>query len=1058
MFHNSANLSDNSKRTDDKPLSCLCNDHNNCLFSSTSQFLQSGLNSTLQRLGHCVTTTRGRCYTVKYVNLPPFSGSYSAVRRRRRIQFFDVDRNNYSALSNPKSGNKMVSLNDQPSISSTDYSNVDRFIRVRYGCLSSYPEATLSCNGHFVNHSIPRAIACCNSSDFCNAKLVPEFFHHPTDLDAYKVAVKNQRLLDKNLARENRPRINSKLNIGPNLLRAEKVIYDAPHNNDQLKYLAFKPTSFYNMMFIVAFSFVAFVLLSTMIGVYLYYKRRLRKDQLKAYESVLWYPSPHYHQRKSRKNIPVLVTNSLISDIKLKSKNSTDALKYPTGTSGSTSQTTSTNLTRAVESPGDTTMTHNSKSDCSHLLQWTIGRQVTLQEFLGRGRFSDVWTGTWRGEPVVAKIFHPQNRLAQCIWRRTASAHRCLLLRHRTVQSIMAADWVYYPQETHQTVLNALSVQSRLSSPVPCAMLVGELHQWGTLKDLMEQYRWRSYCVKTENANALSTNDVRRVHTLSCNHDTQSSPILTSTDDGLMFKITMRMAMSITQGLCFLHSELAGTRGKVALAHRDLKPSNIYVRSDWTCCIGDIGLAVCATPCPLPLPLYELHNLYNQYLAQVNSASLVTNDRPLSPCRQSPMLTQTECGPRLGSSSVGFCSIGQIGSQQRAHATDKLTVDRAELLDWWPVGGMQIGSPRYMSPELLEQSVGPFCFETLQKADIYALGLVLWELISWAVPQIPESDRNCLDGDEYRIRHSARSSTDSMCVSNSSSVSDCELHTKGPHCRAYQLEWEMWGSQLDCKNVSSANEVMDHGCEGTLPSCDSEPWVPLLMKKTAKSKSPCTTRPATCSKYSGEPDVRTMHYLVCVLGVRPKLPVPSRRCLSSHGQLYPRSHLLTPLYDSSVTHAYSGNVPTVIHDSNCVGQVHSADTEIPDKPTPLESSSSGASSLKEVHTGYAGTQGTETTSGSIISTLLSRTLISQFAALLSECWSPNPESRLTALRIRKTLERISDDLDACLRETHIQSEFSSARKTDFLSHSPASPASAVPQQMHSGSSTIKPTN
>ncbi|KAF6780185.1 hypothetical protein AHF37_00436 [Paragonimus kellicotti] len=799
-----------------------------------------------------------------------------------------------------------------------------------------------------------------------------------------------------------------------------------------------------------------FVLLFTVIGVYLYYKRRLRKDQLKAYESVLWYPSPHYHNRNSRKNNTVSITNSPISDIKLKSKNNVDAMKYPTGISGSTSQTTSTNLTRAADSPGDTTVIHNSKSDCTHLLQWTIGRQVTLQEFLGRGRFSDVWTGTWRGEPVVAKIFHPQNRLAQCIWRRTAAAHRCLLLRHRTVQSIMAADWVHYPQETHQTVLNALSVQSRLSSPVPCTMLIGELHQWGTLKDLMERYRWRSYCVITENGSALSTNDVKRVHTLS-RDDTQSSPILTSTDC-LVFRIIMRMALSMTQGICFLHSELAGTRGKVALAHRDLKPSNIYVRSDWTCCIGDIGLAVCATPCPLPLPLDELHSLYNQYLAQVNSESLVPNDRPLSPYGQAPMMAQTEYGPRLSNPSAGLSSIGPTGSQNRARTTDKLTVDRAELLDWWPVGGMQIGSPRYMSPELLEQSVGPFCFETLQKADIYALGLVLWELISWAVPQISESDCNCPDDDEYQIRNSARSSTDSMCVSNSISVASCELHIKGPHRPAYQLEWEMWGSQLGRKNVSSLNEAVDHGCEGTQSSGDSESWIPLLTKKTEKSKSPCATTPVTCSKYSGEPDVRTMHYLVCVLGVRPKLPAPSHRCLSSHGRLFSRYHQVTPLYDSSVTHSYSDNTPTVFHDPNCVGQVQSADIAIPDKPVPLESSSSGASSLKEVHTGDAGTHGTETTLSSINSTLLSRTLINQFAALLSECWSANPESRLTALRIRKTLERINDDLDACLRTLHIQSEFSSARSTDLLGHSPAVPAFASHQQMHSSSSTIKATN
>jgi len=54
----------------------------------------------------------------------------------------------------------------------------------------------------------------------------------------------------------------------------------------------------------------------------------------------------------------------------------------------------------------------------------------------------------------------------------------------------------------------------------------------------------------------------------------------------------IRMALSIATGLAHLHMEIVGTQGKPAIAHRDLKSKNILVKSNGTCCIGDLGLAV----------------------------------------------------------------------------------------------------------------------------------------------------------------------------------------------------------------------------------------------------------------------------------------------------------------------------------------------------------------------------------------------------------------------------------------------------------------------------------
>ncbi|XP_076456908.1 activin receptor type-1-like [Babylonia areolata] len=104
---------------------------------------------------------------------------------------------------------------------------------------------------------------------------------------------------------------------------------------------------------------------------------------------------------------------------------------------------------------------------------------------------------------------------------------------------------------------------------------------------------------------------------------------------------------SAAAGLSHLHTEIIGNRGKPAIAHRDVKTKNILVKSNMTCCIGDLGLAV-------------IHKQQENLL--------------------------------------------DLGHNQK------------------------VGTKRYMAPELLAESLNPMFFDSFKCVDVYAFGLVLWEV------------------------------------------------------------------------------------------------------------------------------------------------------------------------------------------------------------------------------------------------------------------------------------------------------------------------------------------
>ncbi|KAL6447689.1 hypothetical protein ACFW04_000095 [Cataglyphis niger] len=109
----------------------------------------------------------------------------------------------------------------------------------------------------------------------------------------------------------------------------------------------------------------------------------------------------------------------------------------------------------------------------------------------------------------------------------------------------------------------------------------------------------------------------------------------------------IRMALSIATGLAHLHMEIVGTQGKPAIAHRDLKSKNILVKTNGTCAIGDLGLAV-------------RHDVIT------DTVDIQLNNR--------------------------------------------------------------VGTKRYMAPEVLEETINKDHFDSFKRADVYAFGLILWEI------------------------------------------------------------------------------------------------------------------------------------------------------------------------------------------------------------------------------------------------------------------------------------------------------------------------------------------
>ncbi|KAI4886556.1 hypothetical protein NFI96_027109 [Prochilodus magdalenae] len=146
----------------------------------------------------------------------------------------------------------------------------------------------------------------------------------------------------------------------------------------------------------------------------------------------------------------------------------------------------------------------------------------------------------------------------------------------------------------------------------------------------------------------------------------------------------LRMALSIASGLAHLHVEIFGTQGKPAIAHRDLKSKNILVNKNGQCCIADL----------------------------VAGAVFL-------------LWVETSC---MSQQAVLFNSVSEAQFEvENTHAG--LAVMHYQDTNELDVGNNpKVGTKRYMAPEVLDDSIQVDCFESYKRVDIWAFGLVLWEI------------------------------------------------------------------------------------------------------------------------------------------------------------------------------------------------------------------------------------------------------------------------------------------------------------------------------------------
>ncbi|CAH2056905.1 unnamed protein product, partial [Iphiclides podalirius] len=82
-------------------------------------------------------------------------------------------------------------------------------------------------------------------------------------------------------------------------------------------------------------------------------------------------------------------------------------------------------------------VTSGSGSGLPLMVQRTLAKQVTLIECVGKGRYGEVWRGSWCADSVAVKIFFSRDEAS---WRRETEVYSTVLLRHDNILAYIGSD------------------------------------------------------------------------------------------------------------------------------------------------------------------------------------------------------------------------------------------------------------------------------------------------------------------------------------------------------------------------------------------------------------------------------------------------------------------------------------------------------------------------------------------------------------------------------------------------------------------------------------------
>ncbi|CAK9295947.1 unnamed protein product [Gordionus sp. m RMFG-2023] len=192
---------------------------------------------------------------------------------------------------------------------------------------------------------------------------------------------------------------------------------------------------------------------------------------------------------------------------------------------------------------------------------------------------------------------------------------------------------------------------------------------------------------------------------------------------GLSLNQIYMIAYTASKGLSYLHSNIFGADPKPTICHRDIKSKNILIKS----ICGNLNATINLTP--IPRNKYQSDHCIN-YTKDSNLNKSNNNDKT-------------------------YCSINCCISDLGLAITDDEDYSSIKL---------KVGTHRYMSPEILSETLDRLNFESFKMSDVYSFALVLWEIISCYNPFYPNPPfkLNCFHELPYHEFVSQNPSLDDM--------------------------------------------------------------------------------------------------------------------------------------------------------------------------------------------------------------------------------------------------------------------------------------------------------